>query len=209
MLSFLPDVLFNVFSSILLMNMPSYTFLFLNLFSFSPPQNSVPLPSEIIFIAPPRDFLLPYNTSVTVGKKDPTYIDPKTGRVETRSYVGVVGIFEIGYVSPDGNSGRLLRTWGDEEDFCYIGGNEIEGRFYADQPGYWTLRWNLTYGTSSDPSQVNNTYCGPKPFTYQTWTWETYFPVLSSDDGATASETKTMVLDPPPTGRAQIHFNGV
>jgi hypothetical protein len=29
--------------------------------------------------------------------------------------------------------------------------------------------YNLTYGLSADPSQANRSYCGPPPYSYQSW----------------------------------------
>jgi len=33
----------------------------------------------------------------------------------------------------------------------------------------YTIHWNITYGLSSDPLQANSSYCGPEPFSWQTF----------------------------------------
>jgi hypothetical protein len=33
----------------------------------------------------------------------------------------------------------------------------------------YTATWNYTFGTSPDPSQANSSYCGPGPFSYQSF----------------------------------------
>ncbi|THU75118.1 hypothetical protein K435DRAFT_787642 [Dendrothele bispora CBS 962.96] len=55
-------------------------------------------------------------------------------------------------------------------------------KFALDQPawtngggeGEYVLRWDIQYATSSDPSQSNDTFCGPGPYSTQTFCVERY-----------------------------------
>ncbi|KZS90115.1 hypothetical protein SISNIDRAFT_524542 [Sistotremastrum niveocremeum HHB9708] len=45
----------------------------------------------------------------------------------------------------------------------------ISGPLNISLAGTYAITWNLTYFTSANTSQVNRTFCGPGPFTAQTW----------------------------------------
>ncbi len=73
----------------------------------------------------------------------------------------------------------------------------------------YTIRYNISYWLSSDPSQANDTYCGPQPFTHETWILNPTFSVGTSKEccGAVpfiSSLGTTSALPSTPTGKITL-----
>lgn len=78
----------------------------------------------------------------------------------------------------------------------------------------YTLQYNVSYWLSSDPSQANATYCGPKPFLQQTWLLNYTFDVSQNGDnvGSIPLETLSSVvatLPSSPTGEVLLNAAGL
>ncbi|TFY59647.1 hypothetical protein EVJ58_g5651 [Rhodofomes roseus] len=87
-------------------------------------------------------------------------------------------------------------------------GSSYSGCAVAADTGTYTIRWNLTYTMSADPSQANASYCGPAPFSTQIFvlnqTFDT-FTVLGQGNAHTNTEiTTTTTLPTKPTGNLKV-----
>ncbi|KAK7049426.1 hypothetical protein VNI00_006027 [Paramarasmius palmivorus] len=109
---------------------------------------------------------------------------------------------------PNGTESASLRSIPMKDHSC-----RAESRYNAtatmtlDQVGNYTIFWNVTYGLSSDPTQANSTYCGPEPFSYQSWLLNSTFRVDSNPartDRAVLSTFVETTLPGSPTGSLKV-----
>ncbi|KAE9393492.1 hypothetical protein BT96DRAFT_923989 [Gymnopus androsaceus JB14] len=130
---------------------------------------------------------------------------------------GVGIIVNVTYTCPNGTtSPGIVVNWpfscpsGDGGGWSYI---------IADQQGNYTIRYNITHGVSSDPSQANATYCGPEQYSFQSWTLNSTFTVQSPElfgggpDSSFTEPTITPVrlvsaLPTTPTGSVPVKNSG-
>jgi hypothetical protein len=70
----------------------------------------------------------------------------------------------------------------------------------ADDSRSYTAFWNFTFATSSDPSQANDTYCGPGPFSFESYVVNETFSVNATTSGQQPDATVTTDLPQQPTG---------
>jgi hypothetical protein len=70
----------------------------------------------------------------------------------------------------------------------------------ADISRSYTAFWNFTYATSSDPSQANGSYCGPGPFSFESYVVNKTFSVNATTSEEQPAATVTTDLPQQPTG---------
>jgi len=152
--------------------------------------------SLVLAASPPRDVELIYpadtanlNQNVSLG-----YQDPKM----TETLFGLSRNVSISVTYPNGTHSPLVSTF-SPDTFCTVGPTTgfVSGTFTVNQTGTYTAFWNYSYGISSDPSQANASYCGPPPFTYQSFLLNHTFEV--QDIGADASVNPTTASSELPT----------
>ncbi|KAL0580539.1 hypothetical protein V5O48_001443 [Marasmius crinis-equi] len=82
----------------------------------------------------------------------------------------------------------------------------------VDQNGSYKARWDITYGITTSPDQINEAErnCGPEPLSTQTFTLEHDFEVRLSENGSAvivySYERRT--LGSQPTGDVSPRKNG-
>jgi hypothetical protein len=76
----------------------------------------------------------------------------------------------------------------------------------ADASRSYTAFWNFTFATSSDPSQANDTYCGPGPFSFESYVVNKTF-MVDDTQGQPADATVTTSLPQQPTGLVKPQSN--
>ncbi|KAF9071283.1 hypothetical protein BDP27DRAFT_1419084 [Rhodocollybia butyracea] len=123
-------------------------------------------------------------------------------------YVGLSSEVSISVTYPNSTSKFLRGVLR-----CGAGPTGTTATFLVDQEGIYTFVWNITFGISSDPSQVNSSTntCGPGPFSYQSlFVNKTLAASGSVSAGVTESfkiTTVTSSLPTVPTG--QVILNDV
>ncbi|KAF9071284.1 hypothetical protein BDP27DRAFT_524872 [Rhodocollybia butyracea] len=113
-------------------------------------------PSSVELVFPIVDHI-PVPNNITIGTAGFDVGNAK-------EYVGLSSDVSISVTYPNSTSKLLLAVSG-----CGAGPGGSTGTFLMDQEGTYTFVWNVTFGISSDPSQVNSSTsaCGPGPFSYQ------------------------------------------
>ncbi|KAL0580543.1 hypothetical protein V5O48_001447 [Marasmius crinis-equi] len=101
---------------------------------------------------------------------------------DNNTYWGLHRIVNVTVTYPNGMNRTIARfgSFNDSSTGCQVfPGNKLAGTFQADQNGTYTAQWNITYGISSTPSQINKTSnnCGPGPLSFQSFILEYKFDV--------------------------------
>ncbi|KAF5349053.1 hypothetical protein D9758_012681 [Tetrapyrgos nigripes] len=126
-------------------------------------------PDSISLIFPTSNEIL-FNSSLPIGITDPETI------------FGLARIVNITRSFPNGIVQKGIVIGTDSEEDCTIFGTEELEYLAFNVSGEHTIHWNITYGLSSDPSQANSSFCGPKPFSWQTFILNKTFTVLEQDN---------------------------
>lgn len=73
-----------------------------------------------------------------------------------------------------------------------------------NQTGIYTSMWNQTYGTLSDLTAANVSSCDPTKLSYQSWTFNTSFTVVSTQNLGVGTTKTDFTLSPAPTGKIWV-----
>ncbi|KAH9927796.1 uncharacterized protein B0H18DRAFT_1002243, partial [Fomitopsis serialis] len=87
-------------------------------------------------------------------------------------------------------------------------GTGYSGCAVAPDTGTYTVVWNFTYTMSSDPAKANKSYCGPAPFSTQTFLLNRTFEARVIQGEATSFTNleymTTTTLPTKPTGDLKV-----
>ncbi|KAH9833544.1 uncharacterized protein C8Q71DRAFT_773928 [Rhodofomes roseus] len=173
------------------------------LFALAASAYAASLPDKLTLLVPPSHVQV--NSTVCPGWSMPAD--------ETR-YYGFIEAMNITIFAPNGTdiSSVGVNTVPDNitghGDCGSYPGSSYSGCAVVADTGTYTIRWNLTYTMSADPSQANASYCGPAPFSTQIFvlnqTFDT-FTVLGQGNAHTNTEiTTTTTLPTKPTGNLKV-----
>jgi len=167
---------------------------------------SVDTPGSISLIRPKPNTNVTQYTNLTYGVSS-----------SNKQYWGLVENVVMWYTAPDGTqtpsptygpaitSGGVFQDSGYTPEECrsYPGTTSLNV-VNASETGNYTFFWNVTYVESSDPTQANSTYCGPPPFSQQSWLLNSTVEVVEADFGTAvvgATSTTMQGLPSKPTGK--------
>jgi hypothetical protein len=165
-------------------------------------------PNTITLIRPDPSARYPRDTILTYGFTWPN------GDI----LYGLVHNITMYYTQPDGStvpSGSFgSRYTNGDGSFQVDGYTPAQCRTYpgtittrevpAYQAGKYTLFWSVTYVMSDDPTQANSTYCGPSPYSKQSWVVNSTATVVDASAGTAvraSSVTTPSQFPSSPTGR--------
>jgi len=161
------------------------------LFSYLHLASAISPPGELMLIYPISAVPLYQNFSLGFGDSN------KTGH----NIYGLPHNTSVSLKYPNGTLANVMSTFGGDDTFClYPSVVAAVGYFLADQVGQHIVFWNVSYGISSDPSKANISYCGPPPFSFQSWTLNRTFEVQGSGNSGPAEATVTASFSTQPTG---------
>lgn len=179
--------------------------------------NEVSPPSTIEFlIGPTTNSTISFNTSVPAGASFSPTTDAGLARSVNVTFTRPNGTISGGVVVNPLNTGTLFVP-------CGGGGGGGWSSILADQEGVcvqvlldsllvltdsfvlirYVIHYNITYGMSSDTSQANSTFCGPPPYSFQSWIVNSTFNVRApaeGDGGTLTPASFTTGLPSAPTG---------
>lgn len=178
--------------------------------------NQVSPPSTIEYlIGPATNSNIPFNTSVPAGASFAPTADAGLARSVNVTFTRPNGTISGGVVvNPLYTDTMFLPCGGSGGGWSWI---------LADQEGVcvqvllvsllestdslvlirYSIHYNITYGMSSDTSQANSTFCGPPPYSFQSWIVNSTFNVRAptQGDGGTLTPTSFITgLPSAPTG---------
>jgi len=163
-------------------------------------------PGSIALIRPDPEVRVPQYANLTYG-----FTSSKT------QYWGLIQNIRMSYAQPDGSRiesstyGPSITSGGSFENSGYspqecrsFPGTMTLNEVNATQTGQYTFFWDVTYVESSDSTKANSSYCGPPPFSQQTWTLNSTVTVADANLGPgiiAAIGSTTQDLPSKPTGR--------
>jgi len=163
-------------------------------------------PNTIQLIHPDPEKRVPRDTTVTFGFAQPSdtiygliqnitlsYTQPDGSNVQAGSY-GTPYLSSDGSFKFTGYSSNQCRTFP---------GSSMTRDVTVSQTGVYTFIWKIVYIMSADPTQANTSYCGPEPFSNQSWTLNSTLNVVDTSLGGGVAPTTTVAqrLPSEPTGK--------
>jgi len=175
---------------------------------------SVDPPGSISLIRPDPKSHVPQNSNLTFGFASPS-----------QQFFGLLQNVKMSYRQPDGTDvpsssfgpaftqGGSFRSDGYSPAQCRtFPGTSTTNEVNASQVGNYTFFWNVTYVMSSDPTKANDTYCGPPPFSEQSWLLNSTVEVIDVNAGTAvvaATATTTQPLPSKATGKVNSDAMGI
>ncbi|KAL0580541.1 hypothetical protein V5O48_001445 [Marasmius crinis-equi] len=156
-------------------------------------------PSSITVIIPVSS----RTSGISNGTRLPLGISDRTN--DNNTYWGLHRVVNVSVTYPNGTSRGLVALGSLNDRQCRIfPGSKVTSSIKADQNGTYKAQWDITYGISSTPSQIDETSknCGPEPLSFQNFTLEHTFDVNlnGSANGDVPEATETKMLGSEPTG---------
>jgi len=157
--------------------------------------------------SPPRDVELIYPASAVNLNQTVDLGWASTN--DSASLLGFTQNVTVSVTFPNGTNRPVIDSQSPNNSTCVGSTGFATGSFIADQIGTYIAYWNYSYGISSDSSQVNSTYCGPPPFSFQSWLLNHTFDAQTLGSNVVAlNTTASSNLPTQPTGSVKSTNGG-
>ncbi|KAL0580542.1 hypothetical protein V5O48_001446 [Marasmius crinis-equi] len=165
------------------------------------------LTNQVLAVSPPSSLVIviPSNTS-GIGNGTNLPLGMADGISDRNIYWGLHRLVKVSVTYPNGTNRPVvgIGSLDDPTECRTFPGTAEWGFFGADQNGGHKARWDITYGISTSPSQIDEATqnCGPEPLSLQNFTLEHAFEVSLTGDtpGDVPVATETRPLGSQPTG---------